>query len=126
MKEKDEWIPYKELEWNDEKFNVFSIDTRDFHAGYRFEKSPHKDYDKISKYPDFFHTEEEIKSLIDRYYNESGGEAEWRFFMIKGIDNWGMKYIRIWRTEKGFIVCDSDNRAFRKELLATEVDKEHL
>lgn len=126
MEEKDEWIPFKEIDWNDKNNNVFSIDTRDFHAGYRFEKKRHKDISTLSKYPNFFHTEYEIKTLIERYYNESGGEKKWRMFSLKGIENWGMKYIRIWRDELGFIVCDKDNRAFRKDLLSKEVSKEFL
>lgn len=126
MTDKDEWIPFQELEWDDPKYNVFSIDTRDFHACYRWEEKPRKDLSTLKKYPDFFHTEEEVKALIERYYNESGGQKKWRMFALKGIENWGFKYIRIWRTELGFIVCDSENRAFRKTELAREIDKESL
>lgn len=127
MKQEDEWIPYTELDWNDEKFNVFSIDTRDFHAGYRFEKKKFKNYTTISKYDHFFHTEQEVKDLLDRYYNESGGEGEWRMFNLDTIgDAWSMKYIRIWRTEKGFIICNEDHYALRKDILAGKVDQEYL
>jgi len=126
MIEKDEWIPYTELDWNDDKFNVFSIDTRDFHAGYRLEEKGHKDYDTLAKYPEFFHTEEEIKILLKRYYDDSGGKRDWRYFALIGVSNWGFKYIRIWRSDKGFIVCNSDNVAFKKYLLDVEIDKEHL
>jgi hypothetical protein len=38
MKEQDEWIFYKEIDFSDSENNVFSIDTRDFHSGYRYEK----------------------------------------------------------------------------------------
>lgn len=44
MTDKPEWIPFQELEFNDPKYNVFSIDTRDFHAGYRFRKAPRSDF----------------------------------------------------------------------------------
>lgn len=83
-------------------------------------------FDVIKKYPHFFHTEEEIKALLERFYTESGGKGEWRFFSLEGIENWNMKYIRIWRTELGFIVCDSYNRAYRKSELDREVSKTHL
>lgn len=125
MKEQREWIPYSDLDWDDKKFNVFSIDTRDFHAGYRHEKKQHEDLDTLSKYPDFFHTKEEVIELMDRYYTESGGEQEWRFFNLVGIQNWNMKYIRIWRSNLGFIVCNSGNRAMKKDLLGNKVDKQY-
>ena len=125
MKEQAEWVPFQSLEWNDPKFNKFNIDTRDFHAGYQFEK-PHPDMDKLKNYPDFFHTEQEIKDLLNRYFTDSGGsDVKWRFFCLEGLNNWGMKYIRIWRTELGFVVCNSDNRAMKKEVLSAKVVKEY-
>jgi hypothetical protein len=126
MKEENEWVFYKDIEWDDPKFNVFSIDTRDFHCGYRLEENPHKDIDTLKKYPEFFHTEDELKALINRYYDESGGNAKWRFFYLEGVDNWGMKYIRIWKTELGFVVCNSDNRALKKDFLSVKVAQDHL
>jgi hypothetical protein len=122
MKEKADWIPYQELDFLDPENNVFNIDTRDFHAGYRFENNRH-DIDTIKKYPDFFHTKEEIIELLNRYFIESGGECEWRMFSLDG--NWNLKYIRIWRTELGFIVCDYRNKALRKSYLNQEVYKEY-
>ena len=125
MKEKDEWIPYKELDFNDPKFNVFSIDTRDFYAGYRFEESEHPDYLTISKYPYFFHTTNEVKILLDRYYKESGNKQEWRMFKLESIGlGWELKYIRIWKTEKGFIMCDRKNRAHKKSIWKQEVQND--
>jgi hypothetical protein len=125
MTEKEDWIPYQELDWLDEKFNVFSIDTRDFHAGYRFVER-HDDFDTIKKYPDFFHTVDEVISLIDRYFIESGKEGKWRMFSLGGGQNWNMKYIRIWRTELGFVICNSYNKALRKEFLEQKVNQEYL
>ena len=126
MKEQNEWIPYKELDLNDKENNVFSIDTRDFHSGYRLEKKKHVDYETIKKYPHFFHTEDEIWQLLDRYFEESGGKGEWRFFNLVGMDNWNMKYIRIWRTDLGFVVCNSNNHALSKQTLKAPVEREHL
>lgn len=126
MKAKDEWIFYKELELDDSENNVFSIDTRDFHAGYRLEQKSHPDFQTLKKYPHFFHTEKEIKDLLDRYYLESGGNVDWRFFNLIEMQNWSMKYIRIWRTELGFIVCNTDNRALNKKLLSSPVEQKNL
>lgn len=127
MIEKNEWIPFRELELNDEKFNVFSIDTRDFHCGYRFEEKPHKDILTLKKYPSrFFFTEKEVQELIERYYNESGGECDWRWFSFeKGDNGWDFKYIRIWRTDLGFLICNSYNRAFGRDILYQTVKPTH-
>jgi hypothetical protein len=64
--------------------------------------------------------------LLDRYYNESGGNVKWRFFNLIGMNNWGMKYIRIWRTELGFIICTSGNYALKKEVLSSPVEQDYL
>lgn len=125
MEPKNKWIPFKEIDWEDPKNNFFVIDTRDFHAGYHLEKN-HPDYGTLKKYPDFFHTVEEVKTLITRYYETSGGKAEWRMFSLEGMDNWDMKYIRIWRSDLGFLVCNSKNRAFKKDDLLVPVNQEHL
>lgn len=125
MIEQPQWIPYTTIEWNDPENNVFSIDTRDFHAGYYLEKNSHKDFETLKKYPHFFNTENEVKDLLDRYFNESGGKRNWRFFNLEGCGNWNMKYIRIWRTELGFIICDSYNKALKKDFLNKTVSKDY-
>jgi len=129
MTHKDEWIRYQEIDFNDVKFNVFSIDTRDFHAGYRFEQQQHKDIDVLVKYPHFFNTEDEVWTFLNRIFKESGGMGNWRCLDLD-IENdsnfWRFKYIRIWRTKKGFLICDCENRAIRKKDLKAKMDKEVL
>lgn len=125
MSEVADWIFFKNIDWNNPKANRFSIDTRDFHCLAIFNEIPHKDYDTLSKYDHFFFTEEELKTLIDRYFSESGGEQDWRFFNLETIQNWGLKYIRIARTEKGFIVCNSDWKALSKEVLNGKVERQY-
>jgi hypothetical protein len=130
MEEQDEWVFYKDIDWNDVNFNRFNVDTRDFHCGYNLTKEIHKDYSTISKYDKFFFTEDELKALLDRLFEESGGVKEWRMLSLKSIDervlNWNIKYLRIWRTEKGFVVCNSNHEAIPKHILSCEVNKEHL
>ena len=127
METKDEWIPYSKIDFNDFQNNVFSIDTRDFFAGYRYEPNPHKDLSKLKKCPDFFFTDKEVMTLLDRYYKESGGEGRWRMFSLKNLpSNWDFKYIRIWRTDFGFIICDRHNRAYKKGVLENSVNTKHL
>lgn len=123
MKHQDEWVFFREIDWDCPNNNVFWIDTRDFHCGYNFKEKPHKDFDKLKKHEHFFHTKQELVDLIERYFKESGGRQKWRFFNLKGVDNWNMKYIRIARTELGYIVCDSDWRALTKDFLSREVEK---
>lgn len=127
MEEKEEWIPYQEIDWDCEKNNRFWIDTRDFHAGYRWDDEPHPDSSTLEKYDDFFYTKEEMLKILDRLYTESGGKCEWRYLSLKGgIENWNLKYIRIQRTPRGFIICDSEWRALRHRVFEAEVNTDLL
>jgi len=125
MEQQKEWVFFRAIDFNCPNSNAFSIDTRDFHCVDSLKENPHEDFETLKKYPHFFHTHEELVDLLERYFVDSGGEQEWRFFNLKGIDNWNMKYIRIERTELGFIVCDSWWKALNKGFLSAEVeDKE--
>jgi len=129
MEERNEWVFFRDIDWNCSKNNVFSVDTRDFHCGYTFREA-HPDYRTISKYERFFLTEDELKSELERLYTESGGEKEWRLLELvtsdERVKNWNIKYLRIWRTEKGFVVCNSDHKAIPKDVLSCQVDKRFL
>ena len=130
MEEKDEWVFFKEIDWNCPKNNRFNVDTRDFHCGYLFDDKEHEDITTLNKYPNFFFTEQELKSELERLYTESGGEGEWRCLDLTSNDsrvtNWGLKYLRIYRTEKGFIICNSYHKAINKTLLSCSVNQEVL
>lgn len=54
MEEKDEWVFFREIDWNCPKNNSFSIDTRDFHCGYKWKDVPHNDFDTLKKISSFF------------------------------------------------------------------------
>jgi hypothetical protein len=130
MIEQNEWVYFKEIDWNCPNNNRFNVDTRDFHCGYRFEKKTHPDWKTISKYDNFFFTEHELKSEIRRLFDESGGDGEWRYLDLEHLDprvrNWRLKYLRIWRTEKGFVICNSDDKAIPKSILSSKVDQKYL
>jgi hypothetical protein len=130
MEKQNEWVFFKDIDWNCQKNNNFNIDTRDFHVGYNFNEKPHKDWLTISKYNHFFLTENELKEVLNRLFEESGGVGEWRMMDLIADDNrvrnWNLKYLRIYRTEKGFLVCNSEHQAIRKELLNSKVDKHYL
>jgi hypothetical protein len=128
MVEKDEWIPYKELELDCPNNNRFNVDTRDFHAGYLWDDKPHPDINKLKKYNRFFYTKEEVMSILDRLYLESGGEKGWRFLSLSDYGkHWELKYIRIFRiSDNEFLICDSDYRALNNDIINSEVVKEYL
>lgn len=130
MKEEKEWVFFKDIDFDDEKFNRFNVDTRDFHCGYQNIKEDHPDMSTLSKYPKFFYTKEEVLSELERLYNESGGENKWRCLELVSNDNrvlnWNLKYIRIIRTDKGFLICNSEYQALRKDILCARVNQEHL
>jgi len=119
MVEQDRWVFFKDIEWDDPKFNQFNVDTRDFHVGYR-EIKGHPDFNTLKNYPArFFISLEELKESLDRYYDESGGHTghDWRYFILGDITDWSVKYLRIYRTDLGFLVCDSGSKAIPKETL---------
>jgi hypothetical protein len=130
MEEQNDWVFFRDIDWNCPKNNRFSVDTRDFHCGYTFKDELHPDYSTISKYERFFFTEDELKQEIERLYQESGGEKEWRLLELVSNDprvkNWNLKYLRVWRTEKGFLICNSGNKALSKDLLSCSIDKRFL
>ena len=115
----NDWVFYKEVDFADKKILQYHIDTRDFYCLTNTEKAEKfPDISKLLKYPErFFHTPDEIVKMINRYYTDSGGEKEWRFFSLKGVDNWSMKYIRIYRADEGLLVCNNSHYALRKEIL---------
>lgn len=130
MEQQNEWGFFQDIDWNCEKNNRFNVDTRDFHVGYNFNSEHHKDWSTISKYNHFFFTEIELKDLLNRLYEDSGGKGEWRMMDLvandKRVQNWRLKYLRIFRTEKGFLVCNSDYQALSKSLLESKVNQEYL
>lgn len=130
MEEQEQWVFFKDIDWDCPKNNKFNVDTRDFHCGYHFTDIAHKDFEILKKYDKFFFTKEEMKSEIERLFNESGGVGKWRLLSLQSKDErvlyWNIKYLRIWRTEKGFLICNSYEVAIPKDILACDVNKELL
>lgn len=123
---KDEWMFFKDIDWNDSVQQVH-VDTRDFHALVLTEPSDIiPDLSKIINYSErFFHTTEEVKDLVDRYFNESGGERQWRSLFVVGINDW-FKYMRIFKTEHGWLICDRERHALGKYKLSGKVIQNEL
>lgn len=133
------WKYYEDVDFSDENIARYSIDTRDFYCAIQtkeemkqsnlFEKI---DTRVIDTYPiaKFYHTEQEVKGLIERFWKESGGDGEWRMLSLKSkninVTNWNLKYVRITRTEKGFLVGNSQNYILSKSTLSDPIEKEYL
>lgn len=128
------WIPFQEVDFYDESIIQFHVDTRDFHC-----KTNKVDltnlgdkinWEKISKYPDrFYFNTEEVLFLLNRLYQDSGGEKEWRMLVLDTPkwNFWEFKYIRIYRIVNNiFLICNKDSYAYKKEILDTVVVVEWL
>lgn len=130
-----EWIFFREVDFDDETILKFNIDTRDFCCGMmrsEDEITPLEEFALLLKKPDeYIHSKEELLETLNRLFEESGGEGEWRCLILdssnhKGSDNWGLKYLRIFRYKHGFVVCNSENYALRKDFLGCPVNQELL
>ena len=134
------WKYYEDVDFSDVNIARYNIDTRDFYCAVqtKAEMEEHDrlittlDTSKIDKYPvsKFYHTEQEVKDLIERFWRESGGDGEWRCLSLKSknknVTNWNLKYIRIARTEKGFLVCNSYGAIISKNDLSDPIEQEYL
>jgi hypothetical protein len=129
------WIPYKEINFADETIHQYHVDTRDFgcltktdfypdNVDEKQGERPFPDIHTLLKYRGrFFYTAEDVVTLLDRLFTESGGEKKWRNLVLEGDNSWRLKYIRIYRTKWGLIICNSDNRAMNKAAMSKPVKK---
>jgi hypothetical protein len=122
----DDWIFFKEIDFADTSIMQYHIDTRDFHVNTMTEKTTKEiNIDKLLEYPErFFYTAEEIMALLERYFNDSGGKKDWRFFFLEVAGKHWLKYIRIHRFEQGLIFCDGDHHALNKQTTSSKVGKD--
>jgi hypothetical protein len=137
------WVYYEDVDFSDESIARYNIDTRDFHCAIQTKAQLEQmgendklivklDTTVIDKYPanKYYHTEQEVKDLIERFWKESGGDGEWRYLSLKSknkhVTNWGLKYIRITRTDKGFLVCNDCGIILGKNTLSDPIEQEYL
>lgn len=128
----DDWVFFKKVDFSNTDFNVFQIDTRDFHCKPMTDISiKMKNLEKeIKKHPEnFLHTPEEIPVMLERLYTESGGNIPWRYMVIRVVKKkayiqygggWEFKYLRIVKMPDGLVVCDKDYNPITKEILSYE------
>ena len=125
------WNNFKEIDFKNPIHNRFVVDTRDFHTSSCWLSNAPLSLTTISKYPDFFFTESELTTLLERLYTESGGNVGWRFLELTYLDarvkGWYLKYLRIYRIEQDkFVVCNDSDRAVTKTIFNSPVDQRHL
>lgn len=129
-----DWKLYSEIDFSDTEILKINIDTRDFHCSTQTIKDdilPFKSFSAFDKNPSrFTHTKDELIELLDRLYKESGGKGKWRYLMLdspsKGTGNWDMKYLRVFKLDDYFVVCNSNDYALSKENLSFPVNQEFL
>jgi hypothetical protein len=144
LDQEDIWKPIEKLDFND--INIFwYIDTRDFHFLTLSEIDIADDnlQDKICKLTNavnkinyseiqrkrkesryFFGNCEELKKLILKIYEETDGDVNWRMLVYKDRskdDNCNFKYLRIFNSEFGLIVCDAKFNPIMKEVLKFDI-----
>jgi hypothetical protein len=128
------WKIFTEIDFSDKTVIKYNIDTRDFHCACTKEideENSFKIFKLFEKKPErYLHTKDELIELLNRLYTESGGLGKWRYLSLelknKEVNNWKMKYIRIFRLENGFVVCNEENYALSKEVLSGKVNLEML
>jgi hypothetical protein len=130
--EASEWVFFKNIDFKDPDINQFNVDTRDFHVGYTVESGiENLNLARLNNYSYFFHTPEEVLETLTRLFNDSKGDVEWRYLSLEGeaepyTAGWELKYIRIIRTEMGWVMCNNKYRALNKRQLACPVNNKAL
>jgi hypothetical protein len=134
------WTYYEDLDFSKEESIRFNIDTRDFYCGVQTQADIDSSLDVITKLNTslidklpsdvYYHSEQEVKDFLAKLVKESGGDGEWRMLSLisqnPNVSNWKLKYIRITRTEKGFVICNRDNYPISKEVLNEPIEKQYL
>jgi hypothetical protein len=133
------WKYYEDVDFSDENNLQFNIDTRDFYCLARTVdellvngQGNILDTSLIDKSPaeEYYHTEDELKYLIQRFVKESGGDGEWRKLSLvsdnKNVNFWNLKYLIITRLKKGFLVCNRENYILSKSVLSSPIEKRYL
>jgi hypothetical protein len=131
---KNNWINYNEIDFFDESIKAYHIDTRDFFCATNDFSPKILGVKHLKNRTQYFHNGKEIKDLIDRLFNESGGAVKWRMLTLcnegkRYTGNWQLKYIRIYRLEYGLLVCIEHNDVFTplsKQILAYKVNQKYL
>ena len=133
----NDWISHKEVDYSKGGYiKEIHLDTRDFSCYAPIEEDTDEysfsDFHLLLKIkeltPDYFYTTEEVKNLIEDLYQRSGGENEYRYLSFKGkiTCGWELKYLRFYKTEKGFVCLCKEKRFKDKWYWTNEIDLDLL
>jgi hypothetical protein len=132
MKEEPKWIPLSEIEFND-SITYLRFDTRDFHAIVNleglYEPANLDQLAIVNKKNKLLFTIEEVKNIIYRFFNDSGGNKGWRFLSLndKGRGLGWFKYFSVFKTKHGYVFkCREEESCLYEYELLSEVNKENL
>lgn len=127
----DNWKFFMDVDFSNEKVRQYHVDTRDFHVSLiEKESDEFKPFGALENEPGkYVHSAEEVMPLLSRYYDESGGNIDWRYFRLEGEGKkltigWQCKYLRIYRYGGGLVICNKDNYAMRKSILGCTAKNE--
>lgn len=125
------WKFYTELNFDNTSISCYNIDTRDFYGSEVNFEYKIDNFEYVLKHAEkYLYSKEEVISILNRLFAESGGKGKWRMLDLKSnnskVLNWNLKYIRVIRTSLGFILCNLQNEAIEKNLIDLPVDQEYL
>lgn len=124
----NDWVELSEVDFTDNATQIH-CDTRDFGCFVlHSEIKKIADYPTLKKYSAFFSTIDEVKDVLIDLYNRSGGAKNWRFLtFVNGYGGW-VKYIRIFKTESGYLMGVGEGqekyRFFKKDFFKGELSRE--
>lgn len=166
-----DWIFFKNVNWDDTNYNMYSVDTRDFHVACILDSNIEKNYKhlitklrntiykRLRKILDikpcinkrelqqslssdinnelmdkYLFSASEIKSLLNKWFEESGGDVKWRMLLFDNYEEttgWDWKYIKIYRTPFGFFIGPGTNAKHgsiepKQNILKFEIKQRYL
>jgi hypothetical protein len=124
------WINHKDIDFSNNDIIEIHVDTRDFHCFIPTltMESERSKFEGLDMADEFYYTLNEIKSVIEDLYDRSGGEAKWRTlaFEDKITCGWELKYIRFYKTSKGFVSVSNRGKCREKSFWSSPIDKSVL
>ena len=124
------WVSHKEIDFSNNELIEIHVDTRDFHCFIPTltMESERAKFEGLDMADEFYYNLNEIKGIIEDLFTRSGGESEWRFlaFENKITCGWELKYIRFYRTNKGFVSVSNRNKCREKSFWLNSIDSSVL
>jgi hypothetical protein len=122
----NEWISHKQVDFSNDELLEVHVDTRDFHCfvSASITESESGKFEDLNMSDEYYYTPTEVKAVIDDLFDRSGGETMWRFltFQNKITCGWELKYIRFYKTSKGFVAVTNKTKCREKSFWLNPLD----